>query len=68
MKKTCWIIGASQGIGEALAKSYYAQGFNLAISARNLEKLEQIKEQFLLLEKSLKRFLLIKLMLLMSIL
>ena len=51
MKKTCWIIGASQGIGEALAKSYYAQGFNLAISARNLEKLEQIKEQFLLLEK-----------------
>lgn len=51
MKKTCWIIGASHGIGEALAKNYYAQGFNLAISARSLEKLEQIKEQFLLSAK-----------------
>lgn len=51
MKETCWIIGASHGIGEALAKNYYAQGFNLAISARSLEKLKQIKEQFLLSTK-----------------
>ncbi len=46
MRKTCWIIGASHGIGEALAKSYYDQGFNLAISARSIEKLEKIKEEF----------------------
>jgi len=51
MTKTCWIIGASHGIGEALAKNYFAQGFNLAISARSLERLEQIKEQLLLSTK-----------------
>jgi len=51
MKKTCWIIGASHGIGEALAKKYFAQGFNVAIAARSIEKLEQIKEQLLLSAK-----------------
>ncbi len=47
-QKTCWIIGASHGIGEALVKNYYDQGYNLAISARDLEKLEQIKTQLIL--------------------
>lgn len=51
MKKTCWIIGASHGIGEELAKKYFVQGFNVAIAARSVEKLEQIKEQLLLSAK-----------------
>ncbi|NBV06764.1 MAG: SDR family NAD(P)-dependent oxidoreductase [Proteobacteria bacterium] len=45
MSKSCWIIGASHGIGEALAKNYHVQGYNLILSARNLEKLEQIKSK-----------------------
>ncbi len=46
-KKTCWIIGASHGIGEALAKKYFAHGFDLMISARNEQKLQQIREEIL---------------------
>ncbi len=46
-QKTCWIIGASHGIGEALVKNYYDQGYNLAISARDLKKLEEIKTQLI---------------------
>ncbi len=46
-KKTCWIIGASHGIGEALAKKYFAHGFDLMISARNKQKLQQIREEIL---------------------
>jgi len=57
MKKTCWIIGASHGIGEALATNYYAQGFNLAISARSLEKLEQVREKLLVCAKEPKEIL-----------
>lgn len=43
MKKTCWIIGASEGIGESLVRKFHKEGYNLAISARNLEKLQEIK-------------------------
>ena len=42
MSKNCWIIGASHGIGEALAEKYFAQGYNLMISARDAEKLNAI--------------------------
>ncbi len=45
--KTCWIIGASQGIGEALAKKYFDSGFDLAISARNEDKLKSIRNGLL---------------------
>lgn len=45
--KTCWIIGASQGIGEALAKKYFDYGFDLAISARNEDKLKSIRNDLL---------------------
>lgn len=41
-KKTCWIIGASHGIGEALVKKYFDCGYQLLISARSEEKLKQI--------------------------
>jgi short-subunit dehydrogenase len=44
-KKTCFIIGASHGIGEALAIKYFNSGYNVVLSARSVDKLEKIKEQ-----------------------
>ena len=44
MKKVCWIIGASSGIGEALANKFYKKNYDLVISARSIDKLELIKE------------------------
>ncbi len=44
-KKTCWIIGASHGIGEALVRKYFDHGFDLMISARSIEKLNQIRDE-----------------------
>ena len=46
-KKTCWIIGASHGIGEELAKKYFNAGFDLAISARSADKLKSIRNDLL---------------------
>ncbi len=43
--KTCWIIGASHGIGEALVQKYFSQGFDLIISARSVDKLQQISDE-----------------------
>lgn len=47
MKKNCWIIGASHGIGEALAAKFYKDGYDLIISARSSEKLEDLKKKLL---------------------
>ena len=47
MKKVCWIIGASSGIGEALVSKFYEENYDLVISARSLDKLELIKENLL---------------------
>lgn len=41
--ETIWIVGASNGIGEALAKFYNELGVNLIISARNHQKLNTIR-------------------------
>ncbi len=41
--KTIWITGASSGIGESLALELASKKNNLIISARNTEKLEQVK-------------------------
>ncbi len=38
--KVVWIIGASQGLGEELAKYWAAAGAKLILSSRSLEKLE----------------------------
>lgn len=40
--KTVWIIGASSGIGEALAKEFHNQGAHLILSARREDELKRI--------------------------
>ncbi len=42
--KTIWIIGASSGIGEALARELAKQGVHLILSARSEDKLNAINE------------------------
>lgn len=43
--KTIWITGASSGIGRAMALAFSKQGANLILSARNEEKLNEVKEK-----------------------
>jgi len=50
MKKNCWIIGASSGIGEALAHKFYKNGYDVIISAKNSEKLENLRSELLALK------------------
>ena len=40
--KTIWITGASSGIGKALAIKFSKEGWNVAISARRGNLLEEI--------------------------
>jgi len=40
--QTIWVIGASSGIGLAVAKAYAEQDFNVIVSARRQEVLEEI--------------------------
>lgn len=43
--KVIWITGASSGIGEALVKQFAKKNNKLIISARNVSKLNEIKDQ-----------------------
>ena len=43
--KTVWITGASSGIGEELAKQFAEQGAKVILSARNVDKLNQVKAE-----------------------
>ncbi len=43
--KTYWLIGASEGLGEALSFKLDAEGTRLILSARSLEKLEKCARQ-----------------------
>jgi dehydrogenase/reductase SDR family protein 7B len=40
--QTVWVVGASSGIGAALAEAYYRHGARVVISARRAEELEQL--------------------------
>lgn len=42
--KKIWITGASSGIGKALAEKFAREGWQVAISARSKDKLEQIAQ------------------------
>jgi dehydrogenase/reductase SDR family protein 7B len=44
--KTAWITGASSGIGKALAKELFRQGATVILSARNINKLSELKTSF----------------------
>ncbi|MCY1722390.1 SDR family oxidoreductase [Prolixibacteraceae bacterium Z1-6] len=44
-KKVVVITGASSGIGKALAEKYAAEGFNLVLAARRLERLQELKQK-----------------------
>ena len=42
-KSVIWITGASSGIGEAAAKKFSKEGYQVILSARNLKELERVK-------------------------
>lgn len=42
--KVVWITGASSGIGEALARVLHAEGCKLILSARRMERLQQLAD------------------------
>lgn len=42
MPEFIWIIGATEGIGEALARAWAARGARLILSARSTQKLDQL--------------------------
>ncbi|GAB4814418.1 hypothetical protein N2152v2_001464 [Parachlorella kessleri] len=42
--KVIWIVGASQGLGEVLARYWADKGAKLILSSRSAEKLEAVKE------------------------
>lgn len=41
--KTYWLVGASEGLGRALAKRLDAEGARVILSARNADRLEQLR-------------------------
>ncbi len=43
--RTIWITGASSGIGRAMALAFSSRGANLILSARNVEKLNEVKNE-----------------------
>ena len=44
-KKTIWITGGSTGIGKALAIKFSNEGWNVAVSARRVELLNELSNQ-----------------------
>lgn len=44
-KSVIWITGASSGIGEAVAKKFSKEGFQVIISARKVQELDRVKSE-----------------------
>ena len=45
-KKTIWITGGSTGIGKALAIKFASKGWNVAVSARREELLNELSDDY----------------------
>ena len=45
-KKTIWITGGSTGIGKALAIKFASKGWNVAVSARRIELLNELSNSY----------------------
>ena len=45
-KKTIWITGGSTGIGKALAIKFANKGWNVAVSARRVELLDDLSKNY----------------------
>lgn len=45
MNKSVLITGASAGLGEGMAMEFAKQGYDLALCARNMQRLEQLQQQ-----------------------
>ena len=45
-KKTIWITGGSTGIGRALAIKFASKGWNVAVSARRVELLDELSNSY----------------------
>ena len=53
-RKNILITGASSGLGKGMALEYARQGCNLALAARRLERLEELKAELLNINPAIK--------------
>ena len=56
-KKTIWITGGSTGIGKALAIKFASKGWNVAVSARRAELLNELSNSYENITDKLIKFL-----------
>jgi short-subunit dehydrogenase len=54
LRKTILITGASSGLGEGMAKEFARMGRNLALCARRLDRLEELKRYLLQLNPTIR--------------